>query len=197
MTRTAPTRAHTRAQARPRITVCIPSIPPRTALLQRALLSVEAQTYPAYEVIVAVDHDREGAAVTRNRALMQAKTGWVAFLDDDDEMYPQHLERLVAHQLETGADVVWPWFDVIGGGDPFPVHFGRQWDPEHPHSFPITTLVRRRRAVKVGGFPDEPWEDWNFWLRMNAAGAKFAHLPERTWAYHHDSYNTSGRPNRW
>ena len=175
----------------------MPTIPPRAQLLRRALTSVEAQIYPATKIEVAVDVDKNGAAVTRNRALFAAQTKWVAFLDDDDEMYPQHLERLVAHQLETDADVVWPWFDVIGGSDPFPIHFGRQWDPERPHSFPVTTLVRRQLAVKVGGFPDGEWEDWNFWLRLNEAGAKFAHLPERTWAYHHDSYNTSGRPDRW
>lgn len=184
--------------------MCIPTIPPRARLLARALSSVERQTYQPVAIEVAVDVNREGAAATRNRALFAAKTKWVAFLDDDDVLYPDHLEKLVAHQIATNADVVWPWFNVVGGGDPFPAFYGRQWDKGQPHSFPITTLVRRIKAIKVGGFPvcDAvsgrcAGEDYPFWCAMSQAGARFAHLRERTWDYHHDSANTSGMPNRW
>lgn len=187
-----------------RITVCIPSIPPRARSLARAVKSVNEQTYPAVAIEVAVDHDREGAAVTRNRALFAARTKWVAFLDDDDVMYPQHLEILVAHQIETNADVVWPWFTVVGGGDPFPMHYGRQWNPDMPHSFPITALCRRILAVKVGGFPVADsvsarcaGEDFSFWCLMSQAGAKFAHVKKRTWQWNHGPQNTSGLPDRW
>jgi glycosyltransferase involved in cell wall biosynthesis len=187
------------------ITVCIPTIPPRTKLLERALASVHAQTFPAVAIEIATDYDKRGAAATRNAALFRAETDWVAFLDDDDELYPQHLERLVACQVETDADVVWPWFDVVGGDDPFPEFEHRDWDPLVPHSFPITTLVRRGWALNVGGFPPGPdphnrvgaGEDWAFWKALDAAGARFAHLHERTWAWHHDSSNTGGLPSRW
>lgn len=186
-----------------RITVVIPTHPGRTSMLRRALMSVEAQTYPASAISVAYDANGDGAAVTRNRALFAAKTKWVAFLDSDDVLYPDHLERLVRHQVETGADVVWPWFDVVGGGDPFPSFYGRQWDPDMPHSFPITAMCRRVLAVKVGGFPVvEPvsltcaGEDYEFWKRMSAAGARFAHLRARTWQWNHHGSNTGGLPSR-
>lgn len=185
-----------------RVTFCIPTIPPRTALLNRALASIQAQTYPASAVIFTHDRDRNGAAKTRNRALFLADTEWVAFLDDDDELMPNHLELLVAKQIETGADIVFPWFVTEPlGNDPFPMFFGREYDPLEPHMFPITTLVRRELAVSVGGFPVEDavsqtcaGEDWTFWLKMRDAGAKFAHLPERTWIWHHHGLNTSGLP---
>jgi glycosyltransferase involved in cell wall biosynthesis len=45
-------------------------------------------------VSAALDIDRQGAAATRQRALEQAGTKWVAFLDDDDEMDPWHLFEL-------------------------------------------------------------------------------------------------------
>ena len=185
-----------------KITVVIPSIPVRESLLKRALKSISSQTYPAYDVSIAIDHNREGAAKTRNRALYRAETEWVAFLDDDDEMLPGHLEGLVGRQLETAADVVFPWFNTEPpGNDPFPMFFGREYDPLEPHMFPIATLVRRKLAVEVGGFPIEDavsqtcaGEDWTFWLKMRDAGAKFAHLPERTWTWHHHGLNTSGLP---
>ncbi len=44
-------------------------------------------------------------------------TEWVAFLDDDDYFYPQHLEALANAAQDTGADMVYPWYDVDGGTD--------------------------------------------------------------------------------
>lgn len=73
---------------KPAITVAIPTIPPRRALLRRALRSVQDQTMPAAAISVAVDLDRQGAWVTRQRALNAVQTPWVAFLDDDDEFLP-------------------------------------------------------------------------------------------------------------
>src|SRR3546814_2126901 len=67
------------------ITVVIPTIPQRKVMLSRAMRSVMAQTLPARAVIVQADNDKEGSAVTRNRALEAVRTPWVAFLDDDDQ----------------------------------------------------------------------------------------------------------------
>lgn len=189
-----------------KISMCIPSIPIRGGLIRHAVGSVLEQAYPAHSINVAIDHDRMGAAHTRNRALYSAQTEWVAFMDDDDILYPNHLELLVAKQIETGADVIFPWFDTDPpGGDPFPSEFEtREYDPAVPHMFPITTLVRRTLAWRVGGFPvADPvsevcaGEDWTFWLKMRDAGAIFAHVNARTWCWNMKGQNTSGLPNRW
>lgn len=188
------------------ISVIIPTIPPRRSLLKRAIESVEAQTHPAIEIITETDVNKEGPAVVRNRAAARAKGEWLAFLDDDDEMLPQHLETLVAAQVDSGADLVWPWFRVVGGTDPFPMHRGRQWDATDPHIFPITVLLRKSLFNLVEGFlpsrdhhPDghETGEDFNLWLRLSEAGAWFHHVRDITWHWHHDSRNTSGLPSRW
>ena len=189
------------------IAVAIPSIPPRAKLLERALASVDAQTRPVDEVQVAIDHNREGAARTRTRACKAAQSEWLALLDDDDQLYPNHVERLLATAESTGADLVWPWFDVDGGSDPFPMFEGRQWNPEEPHQFPITVLVRREALEGVGWFelgqedaaywPGWTGEDWLTWNRLSRAGAKLVHLKERTWRWSHNTDNTSGRPDRW
>lgn len=186
------------------VTVHTPRV--RNGLLERALNSVWSQTYLPDAVAIAIDQYRQGAAVTRNRALYMANTEWVVFLDSDDILYPTYLQRLYTHQSETGADVVWPWFDVAGSVDPFPMHFGRQWDPGQPHIFPITTLVRRDLAIKVGGFPETyrageqcAGEDYPFWISLSNAGGKFSHLPERLWQWNHvpADGNTSGLGSRW
>lgn len=79
----------------PGIAVVIPHHPKRPmAYVDRAVASVHAQTLQPNTIRVLADTKLEGAAATRNRALLDVDTPWVAFLDDDDEMLPQHLERL-------------------------------------------------------------------------------------------------------
>lgn len=187
------------------VTVATATIPPRTqpgGLLEAATNSVWAQTQPpAGGISCALDVGKNGASVTRQRALDAVRTDWVAFLDDDDFFYPQHLETLSNLVRETGADYVYSWFD---GNNPFPMHRGRQFDPAEPHHTTMTVMVRTELA-KTAGFllPDGPlhqdWmgEDWMFILRCSEAGGKFAGTGEITWHYRTHTGNTSGLPTRW
>lgn len=187
------------------ITAVIPSIPPRTRLLQRALRSVVAQTHPAEAIAVAIDREGRGAGPTRTRAMRTVQTEWTAFLDDDDEWMPRHLEVLVQAQQESGADVIWPWFEVVGGTDPFPQHRGRQYDPADPHIWPICTLVRTEllrltRFPPISNEPDWSGDDYPVWLDLGRLGATFHHVDQVTWTWHHHFAdpvgvrNTSGHP---
>jgi GT2 family glycosyltransferase len=208
------------------ITVAIPSIPPRENYLKRAIASVMAQTLLPDHISVAVDDRGEGAPATRNRAWRAYDSEWVAFLDDDDELLPHHLEHLVQVADETGADMVYPWHTIIGpwgeplgdflgaqgipfdpvplfGGDPATID-ADDFDPNNAgqarNYIPITNLVRRSLLVEVGGFwarPGEAFEDWRLWRRLVKAGAKIVHTPEITWIWHHHGQNTEGRPSRW
>lgn len=179
------------------VTVVIPYHQHREAngMLSRAVASAHAQTYPV-KVLTVLDADRVGAALTRQSGLMQVDTPWTAFLDSDDRLDPDHIEKLMSCAEETRADYVYPWFRIEGGTDPFPMFFGRPWDDAAPHSTTITILVRTELAQRVG-FRNVSWEDWDFTLRCMAEGAKIVHLAERTWTWvHHGSGNTSGRPDR-
>lgn len=195
------------------ITVIIPSIPGREESLQRAVRSIrEADLEVLW--IVQVDEEGEGAATTRNRALSEVNTPLVAFLDDDDEFKPGHLSKCLTHMLRTGADIVYPWFDINRIGairndlDPLYINgkpaFGHLFDPEalnRNNYIPVTVLARTDLLRQVGGFPvpgSPEWphkdcEDWGMWLRLRDAGARFSHLAERTWTWHWHPKNTSGR----
>jgi glycosyltransferase involved in cell wall biosynthesis len=187
--------------------VCIPTIPPRATLLRRALGSVYQQTLPADEIVVVPDVEHRGAAATRNLAVERATSEWVAFLDDDDEFLPQHLELLVQHQSQTGADLVYPWFEIAGGTfDPLGWE-GRPFDPvalRQANYIPVTVLVRRQLLLDAGGFRNRSdgiggatWEDWAAWLALLDQGATFSHLPSRTWRWHHHGEHTRGRADGW
>ncbi len=49
-----------------------------------------------------VNDQNSGAAVSRNRALREAKGRWIAFLDADDIWVPQKLEKQLAFMKERG-----------------------------------------------------------------------------------------------
>lgn len=100
------------------ITVIIPTYK-RNETLERAIRSVECQTYPNIEIIVVDDNAefpeyREknkqmakkhsqviflenkqnlGGGLTRNEGIKHAKGKFIAFLDDDDEYLPEKLEK--------------------------------------------------------------------------------------------------------
>lgn len=198
------------------ITVCIATIPPREKMLRRALASVAVQSLQPAAIVVEYDHEHTGAAATKNRAAVKATTPWLAFLDDDDQFLPHHLEMLHGFVV---ADVVYSIPDV-------PQLPGRR-DPNGRYGVPFdaaelrrrsyiqtTSLVRRELFERAGGFqlPDRtmpdgspcPYDDWGLWLAMLNLGARFLHVPEVTFIWNHwgrgtkgQPGNTSGQPDRW
>lgn len=183
------------------ITVCITTIPPRASSLERALVSVARQTLQPRAVIIEYDHDRIGAAKTKNRALSKVSTEYVAFLDDDDEFSLNHLEILHQSAIETNVDVTYGWYKVIGGTDPRPDRFNVQFEADelrrssYIHTAP---LVRTKKLIDVGGFQQHKGlDDWGAWLAMLDAGATFHHVPKKTYIWYHHRGNTSGKPERW
>lgn len=191
------------------ITVVLTRIPTRTNVYPQAIESVKNQTLQAAKIIETMDTEWKGAASNRDNGLFQVTTKWTAFLDDDDFFYPNHLEELLKHALETEADLVYPWFDVFGGTDPFPQWEGQPWDNNKFHQVPITFLVSTEAAQKVGGF-NEGWyddnpldseghrcgEDYHFVKKLVKNNYKIVHLNKRTWGWRHWTGNLSGLPPR-
>ena len=196
------------------VQVLVPSIPVRIEQLARALNSVERQTV-ALEVLVRLDKEREGAAANRNKLLNFADREFVAFLDDDDELYPDHIELLYDLITREKADVAYSIPKIVnqaGPVDPYEVFKVKnfEFNPDmllERNFIPVTVLARRETLVRVGGFEHLPniyGEDHGLWLKLLYAGAKFVHLPLQTWQYNWwgpgnpgQPGNTSGLPEHW
>lgn len=59
-----------------------------------------------YEKIKIVDKSNEGVAIARNIGLDQMKGKYVAFIDSDDEISENFVEKLLDRAYEKGADIV-------------------------------------------------------------------------------------------
>jgi glycosyltransferase involved in cell wall biosynthesis len=171
----------------PTVSVITAALPSRSRMLSEAITSVNRQTLPPVEHLVGVDHARDGSAAVRNRIAFAATGDWLAFLDDDDVLYPAHLEILL-QQAATGHDIVYSRCDVDGRPG---------WDPVQPFNeptlragnyIPVTVLIRAELFQDVGGFRpssvcEHGWEDWDLWLRLLDRGARFGFVDWRTWRY--------------
>jgi hypothetical protein len=190
------------------VTVVIPHIPTRPNALARAVKSAATQTVKPRGIVIATDTYRDGSAITRNRGMYMADTNWLAFLDDDDVLLPNHLEVLLDHAEATGAGVIYSGCTVIGqDGREVPSReewgrFGLPFDADllRDHSWlPVTSLVHHSLAKKaLFGAPESSiYDDWGFYLRLLDLGATFSHVPVKTWIWNHTGKNTSGQPHRW
>lgn len=199
---------------RPSVTVAICTIPGRETLLERAVVSVAAQTVMPDALTIHADVERLGACDARNAALTAVRTEYVAWLDDDDELLPSHLERCLVAAEITGADVVYPWMlvdpphmdnlrTVNDEGrlvSPLGVEFGdrQRRQLEVGHNFlHLTALIRVNTIRRVGGFvalgPRGSEEDAGLYQLLAGSGASFYHVAERTWVWHRGDQSTSGR----
>jgi len=171
----------------------------RNGMLNRAFISVTQQTLQPAAILMYNDTERHGVGRSRQVLVDQVQTEWLAWIDSDDEWMPHHLETLLA-VAESDGDIayVYSWFH---GPDPLG-HFGKPYNPCQPHHTTMGILERTDIAQEAGFCETQegPYsnEDWFHMVRFAeiccARGLKMVHVPERTWFYHQQGQNSSGKP---
>lgn len=142
----------------------------------KAIASVRAQTIPS-TIITAVDMDGRGAGYARNRALELVQTPFVVFLDADDEVHPQFVEKTFAMWREG----FYTYTDWQQGNRR--MHSDKPWIKGDWHV--VTTLLPTAYVRMVGGF-DESWhggEDSLFYYALTRAGVCGIRVPEVLFNY--------------
>jgi glycosyltransferase involved in cell wall biosynthesis len=180
--------------------------------LGKALESVASQTYPAIEVVIvdaaglgtlaaAPDYPiplrilspghRLKRSLAANTLLDAAQGRWGLFLDDDDWLAPDHVERLVA-ALQANPQLAAAYAGVScvefepQGKDSF-VEVRRFDAPHDPvrlmveNYIPINAALFDLQLTRAPGGPRfdsdfDLFEDWDFWLQLLVCGP-FAHVP--------------------
>lgn len=179
-------------------------------------MSVLAQSYQDFEIIVVNDgggdvgaivkamdqadqiilmaHDEpKGAPAARNTGLGAAKGKYVAYLDDDDLYYPDHLATLVSF-LES-SDLAVAYTDACRAYQDFEngqyvtkkreVPYSRDFDLDEflvSNLAPINCFMHARSCLTEVGLFDEalpPLEDWDFWIRLSRK-FQFEHIRKVT-----------------
>lgn len=189
------------------ISVIIPTYN-RPDLLPRALESLKSQTYQNFEAIVVNDggmdvadivdrypfaryiaHDQnKGLPAARNTAIRASQGGYIAYLDDDDWYYANHLETLVrgirGHRAAyTNAHAV----DREYGSEKERYVFGNDYSPDfilRQNVFPCNTVLHERALFDEAGPFDETLpnsEDWDMWIRISLI-TPWHHIPIATCA---------------
>lgn len=172
----------------PRVTVVTPTIPARRELLLEAQASIHAQTEPCLD-LCGIDTEGLGPATVRNRLLQLVPTPYVAFLDDDDLLDPEHVAILLSILETTNASVAYSYCRVTGPAAveiPRPVDERQVWRRMHQgrNCIPVTVLARTS-AIRAGGCfdPADRYEDYALWMRLKRLGHRFALYPHETWTY--------------
>jgi glycosyltransferase involved in cell wall biosynthesis len=132
-----------------------------------------------------------GVAGALSAALARARGELVARMDGDDVSAPGRIEaeiELLASDpsLAVAGCLVEATGDVTDGMRAYvawqnsvvaPDEHARAIFVESPLCHPAVTM-RRAALEAVGGFCDAPWaEDWDLWLRLDAAGYRLAKVP--------------------
>jgi glycosyltransferase involved in cell wall biosynthesis len=195
------------------VTVCTATIPTRVELLERAIRSVTNQTLKVQEHSIKLDLDKLGQPAVLDQIIQEAKTKYVAILDDDDELLPNHIELLYKKIIETDADLVFPQFRYSNLSDAGHLEMfrGLPWDNNNPHQVPVTWIAKRQSILDVGGFSGDfdvlSYEvdnqgnrignDFNLVKKLAKANKHITNISEITWIYHVGHPSTLGMPIRW
>ena len=181
--------------------------------IAETIASVEAQHYPNIEIIIVDDGSREesaaflaglleskpsirlstqnnqGVAAARNHAARLAKGEYFLFLDADDQILPDYIQKSVA-VLESNPNckLVYPlaeFFDAKEGTWQLPPYEGIK-SLLTGNCFPSSVSMHRAADFKaLGGFDENltTHEDWDFWIRLLSGGGKVYQIPEVLFRY--------------
>ena len=178
-------------------------------LIRRSMESVLAQTRAPDEFLVIDDgstdetgamvrsygarvryvHQKNsGVAAARNRAVREAVSEWIAFLDHDDEWLPRKLEaQAAAVEADRSAALCYTayWLHGIEGSKRLAhVPPGKIWPSARMRNPfpPSVVMVRRREVLELGGFYEglqkAGVEDWEFFARFLAHHPRAAAVGE-------------------
>jgi|GEM_PF-1640784 len=209
----------------PVISVIIPTYN-RPEQLKETIGSVIVQTFKNYEIIIVndagedvsgvvkgfndgriryVSHQRnKGLAGARNTGMMNAKGKYIAFLDDDDIFYPNHLETLLANITKTKEKVVYAdayrCIQKKENGTYIAVNRELQYSYDYSRKIllimniaPVQCFLFDRSLLEGGVCFDESLtthEDWEFWIKLSLQ-TDFTHIKEITSEYRHRVDNTN------
>jgi glycosyltransferase involved in cell wall biosynthesis len=147
----------------------------------------------ATERVRVIHQENRGLPAARNVGAAGATGEYLVFLDADDWIEPEFVERLHAKLAGAGEDASHAYCRerLVGlGQGEWKVP---EWDPllmMITNLHPVTTLVKRRCFEAVSGFDESMrggYEDWDLWLRFVERGWRGVRVPETLFVWRRHS----------
>ena len=153
----------------------------------KEILQALAASHP--QRIVLLHQDRKGPYPARNLGLKHATGAQVSFLDADDYLSQDCLEKLATALDRQNVDVAYCGWQNFGEGAPGsqpyvpPDYATMDMAAEFLRSCPWpihAALVRREAVDAIGGFSERCFSsmDYDFWLRLYAHTQRIVRVPE-------------------
>jgi glycosyltransferase involved in cell wall biosynthesis len=133
--------------------------------------------------------ERLGPGSARNLGANSSRGRFLLFVDEDDELRPECVEKLFKTAEKTGAAFVSPWAELFGASE----GIWRARAPEAADRYPAMNvlgagvLIERNWWLKVGGYDEseeiQGREDVEFWIRAALSGGRFEIVEEPLYRY--------------
>lgn len=172
--------------------------------LDECIASVLRQTKIPKEIIVVHDgcqnpmhhakatsimlNSNYGVEYARNEAFRFSTGQLILFLDADDVLSPDYLEKMILAMVSTRpADIIYPDIFLWAGEGSRLTITPNTINKEYVQKFervviPVTSLMKREVYVKLGGFKKmDVLEDLDFFVRALIAGFKFKKAHTLLW----------------
>lgn len=139
--------------------------------------------FPGVESPVRViSTNNRGLASARNTGIMNATGDYIQFLDADDKLKENCLQRVSQEIAQTNADIVTPSFKEFGKSDREIILGGFTMDDlKVANRLGYFSTVRRSALLECGGFSPKMkfgWEDYDLWFDLFKRGKTIAVLKD-------------------
>lgn len=143
----------------------------------------EFKEFPMIESPVKVINQvNKGLASARNTGIMNATGDYVLFLDADDMLAENAIERFTKEAQETNADIIAPSFKEFGKSER-EVILGKFTieDLKIANRLGYFSLIKRSALLECGGYNPKMkwgWEDFALWFDLFSRGKSITVIPD-------------------
>lgn len=150
-----------------------------------------AREYAKESNVQVISQVNKGLASARNTGIMNTRDDdddYLLFLDADDILLPNCVQRIEQEIEKTGADIIAPSFKCFGKGDDTIILMPNPTieDFKTGNRIGYCSAIKRSKLLEVGGYSPRMttgYEDLHLWFNLLSRGATIVTIPEVLWLY--------------